>query len=168
MKFLLIKLMTMFSLITLIVKNPMSMGMMLMIQTMMVIMFMNTILPSSWFAMVSFMMMVGGLLIMFMYMSSIASNEKFKMKINLMLMFALFIMIYDEMMFENQIDENQECYKTSNMNLSLTKIYNQKSMMLTMLMVLYLLLTMISVTKFVKHHQGPLREMNKSIKMNYE
>nr|YP_010583062.1 NADH dehydrogenase subunit 6 [Eurhadina exclamationis]UGN61508.1 NADH dehydrogenase subunit 6 [Eurhadina exclamationis] len=157
MKFLLMKITMFTSSIILFMNHPMSMGLMLMIQTITIIMFMNKILTTSWFAMITFMMMMGGLLIMFMYMSSIASNEKFKLKLNLILMMIVVLVIQDEMMMQNQINEMQEMNDTKNIELSLTKIYNQKSMMLTILMVLYLLLTMISVTKMVKHHKGPLR-----------
>nr|UFK32262.1 NADH dehydrogenase subunit 6 [Eurhadina dongwolensis] len=160
MKFLLIKLTTVISSFILIMNHPMSMGLMLMIQTITIIILMNKILSSSWFAMITFLMMIGGLLIMFMYMSSIASNEKFKLKFNIMFLLIILIMIQDEMMLETQINEMQDMIETKNMNLSLSKIYNEKSMMLTVMLVLYLLLTMISVTKMVKHHKGPLRTNN--------
>nr|WRY72393.1 NADH dehydrogenase subunit 6 [Agnesiella irma] len=160
MKLMLIKLMMIFSSIILIMNNPMSMGLILMTQTITIIIFMNKIMISSWFAMIMFMMMIGGLLIMFMYMSSIASNEKFKTKINIILVFLIMIIISDEMIINNQINENQEMILTNNLNFSMTKIYSEKSMMLTIMLVLYLLLTMISVTKMVKHNKGPLRAMN--------
>nr|UBT70834.1 NADH dehydrogenase subunit 6 [Eupteryx gracilirama] len=160
MKSIFIKIMVILSSTTLFMTNPMSMGLILMTQTMMVIIYMNLIMTSSWFSMATFMMMIGGLLIMFMYMSSIASNEKFKMNINIIIIILLMMMITDEMMIEQQINENQELNISNNMNLSLTKIYNNKSMMITIMLVLYLLLTMISVTKMVKHHKGPLRAMN--------
>nr|QZZ18302.1 NADH dehydrogenase subunit 6 [Eupteryx adspersa] len=160
MKLILIKLMMIMSSSTLFLTNPMSMGLILMTQTIMVIIYMNLIMTSSWFAMATFMMMIGGLLIMFMYMSSIASNEKFKININIVLVMFIMLMIYDEMMIQYQINENQELICSNNMNFSLTKIYNTKSMMITIMLVLYLLLTMISVTKMVKHHKGPLRAIS--------
>uniref|UniRef100_UPI0030011DB4 NADH dehydrogenase subunit 6 n=1 Tax=Sannella crucifera TaxID=3019673 RepID=UPI0030011DB4 len=160
MKLMLIKLMMLLSSFILIVNNPMSMGLILMLQTITVIIFMNKIMSSSWFAMIMFMMMIGGLLIMFMYMSSIASNEKFKTKINFFFVMLIIFVSTDEMLMNNQINEIQELMYTNNMNFSMTKIYSKKSMMLTIMMVLYLLLTMISVTKMVKHHKGPLRTMN--------
>nr|UFK32275.1 NADH dehydrogenase subunit 6 [Eurhadina fusca] len=160
MKFMLIKLMMIMSSFMVVMNHPMSMGLILMLQTMTIIIIMNKILSSSWFAMISFMMMIGGLLIMFMYMSSIASNEKFKLKINMIIIMIYMILLQDEMMIQNQINEVQEMMETKQLNLSLTKIYNKKSMMITLMLVLYLLLTMISVTKMVKHHKGPLRSNN--------
>nr|UGN61573.1 NADH dehydrogenase subunit 6 [Paracyba sp.] len=160
MKMMLIKMMIIISSIVTTMKNPMSMGVSLMIQTTLVIILMNSIMSNSWFAMITFMMMIGGLLIMFMYMSSIASNEKFKLKINLTMIFILMILIQEEMMLSNQLNENQELITTDNLSFSLMKIYNKKSMAITIMLVLYLLLTMISVTKMVKHHKGPLRAFN--------
>nr|YP_010582906.1 NADH dehydrogenase subunit 6 [Aguriahana juglandis]UGN61326.1 NADH dehydrogenase subunit 6 [Aguriahana juglandis] len=160
MKLLTIKMMMIFSSVIMIMNNPMSMGLMLLLQTITVIMFFNKILTSSWFAMITFMMMIGGLLIMFMYMSSIASNEKFKININMIFVMLIMLIISDEMLISSQINEKQEITETGNLNFSLTKIYNEKSMMFTVLLVLYLLLTMISVTKMVKHNKGPLRVIN--------
>uniref|UniRef100_UPI0030012882 NADH dehydrogenase subunit 6 n=1 Tax=Yangisunda ramosa TaxID=3019675 RepID=UPI0030012882 len=162
MKLMTMKLMMIISSLNLVMNNPMSMGMMLMMQTTLIILLLNKIMSSSWFAMITFMMMIGGLLIMFMYMSSIASNEKFKMKANMMIIILIMLtmLISEEMMLESQIKETIEYKTTNNFNMSLTKIYNKKSMMLTIMLVMYLLLTMISVTKLVKHHKGPLRAMN--------
>nr|YP_010583010.1 NADH dehydrogenase subunit 6 [Yangisunda tiani]UGN61456.1 NADH dehydrogenase subunit 6 [Yangisunda tiani] len=156
------KLMMIISSLNLVMNNPMSMGFLLMTQTMMMILLMNKMMTSSWFTMITFMMMIGALLIMFMYMSSIASNEKFKMKANMMIIILIMLtmLISEEMMLESQIKETIEYKTTNNFNMSLTKIYNKKSMMLTIMLVMYLLLTMISVTKLVKHHKGPLRAMN--------
>nr|QZZ18367.1 NADH dehydrogenase subunit 6 [Yangisunda tiani] len=159
MKLILMKLMMIISTMTLTLNNPMALGFMLMTQTMLMIFIMNKMMSSSWFAMITFMMMIGGLLIMFMYMSSIASNEKFKMKINLMIILMIMIIMTDEMIMENQIYEPMNI-GFMEFNFSLTKFYNKKSMMMTILLVMYLLLTMISVTKLVKHHKGPLRAMN--------
>uniref|UniRef100_UPI003002A81C NADH dehydrogenase subunit 6 n=1 Tax=Thailocyba longilobula TaxID=3019674 RepID=UPI003002A81C len=159
MKLILMKAMMIMSSVNLIMKNPMSLGLSLMMQTMLMIFLMNKMLTSSWFAMITFMMMIGGLLIMFMYMSSIASNEKFKIKINMIIIITIMMLMYDEMMLKNQINEMMN-FSLTEFNFSLTKIYNEESMLLTMMLVLYLLLTMISVTKLVKHHSGPLRAMN--------
>nr|YP_010952954.1 NADH dehydrogenase subunit 6 [Empoascanara circumscripta]WMQ52397.1 NADH dehydrogenase subunit 6 [Empoascanara circumscripta] len=157
MKFILMKLMLMISSMTPFTKNPMSLGFLLLTQTMMMIMLINTILLTSWFSMITFLMMIGGLLIIFMYMSSIASNEKFKIKINFSILIIMMILISDEMIMENQMKETQNIMVSFNSDLSLIKLYNEKSMMLTIMMVLYLLITMICVSKIVKHHEGPLR-----------
>nr|UGN61378.1 NADH dehydrogenase subunit 6 [Typhlocybinae gen. 1 sp. 2 BY-2021a] len=155
-----LKLMMILSTMSIVIKNPMALGATLLMQTTLIVMMMNKMLNSSWFAMITFMMMIGGLLIMFMYMSSIASNEKFMININMTLMIIIMLTVQDELMIINQMNEDQEMMKPNEMNFSMTKIYNNKSMMLTIMLALYLLLTMISITKIVKHNKGPLRKMN--------
>nr|UFA47099.1 NADH dehydrogenase subunit 6 [Mitjaevia bifurcata] len=161
MKILIMKIMMIIGSMTPFMKNPMSMGFLLLFQTLMMIMLMNKMLISSWFAMITFLMMIGGLVIIFTYMSSIASNEKFKIKINLVLVLLIMLMIMDEMIFDNQINEKQVINFSSNIDLSLIKIYNSKSMLMTIMLVLYLLITMISVSKMVNQHEGPLRSFKK-------
>lgn len=136
------------------------MGLILLIQTITVIIFINKILPSSWFAIIMFIIIIGGLLVIFMYIRRIASNEKFKPRINVVLILIIILIISDEIIFRNQIIENQELLQRRNLNFSITKIYSEKSIILTIMLVLYLLLTIISVTKIVKHHKGPLRAIN--------
>nr|YP_010363574.1 NADH dehydrogenase subunit 6 [Atkinsoniella xanthoabdomena]UNZ12675.1 NADH dehydrogenase subunit 6 [Atkinsoniella xanthoabdomena] len=160
MKMMIIKIMMLMVTMIPFMFNPMSMGVILLIQTSLMTMLMNKMLMSSWFPMITFLMMVGGLLILFTYMSSIASNEKFKFKFNLTIMLLLIILISEEMFNENQINENQNLMKLSEEYFSMIKLYNKKSMMLTIILVMYLLLTMIAVTKIVKHHEGPLRSKN--------
>nr|YP_010582880.1 NADH dehydrogenase subunit 6 [Uzeldikra longiprocessa]UGN61300.1 NADH dehydrogenase subunit 6 [Uzeldikra longiprocessa] len=161
MKIMMIKMMVMMSTLTSMMKNPMSMGMLLIMQTMFMIMFINTISNTSWFMMITFMMMIGGLLILFMYMSSIASNEKFKMKLNLTMILMLMLIWWDDKLINNQISETMNLMIINEESMALTKLYNKKSMMITMMLVLYLLLTMISVSKMVKHYKGPLRSYKK-------
>nr|WRQ18157.1 NADH dehydrogenase subunit 6 [Dryodurgades tortilis] len=159
MKMIMFKIMMMLSTLTLMIKTPMSMGMCLFMQTMTMIIIMNKMMTSSWFMMITFLMMIGGLLILFTYMSSIASNEKFKFNFKpIMLMMLMFVM-FDEMMIEMQIKENQNLMSESTEKISMSKMYN-KTMMMTLLMMLYLLLSMITISKIVKHYKGPLRSKN--------
>nr|YP_010610886.1 NADH dehydrogenase subunit 6 [Nabicerus dentimus]WAP91707.1 NADH dehydrogenase subunit 6 [Nabicerus dentimus] len=142
-------------------KTPMTMGVMLMTQTMLMTMLMNKMMTTSWMTMITFLMMIGGLLILFIYMSSIASNEKFKINMKMMIITVITVMMTEEMIQDMQINETQNIINIEYMEqLSLNKLYNKKSMMITLIMVLYLLLTMIVVTKLVKHYEGPLRSKN--------
>nr|WNK74779.1 NADH dehydrogenase subunit 6 [Thaia sp. 1 NZ-2023b] len=161
MKMTIMKLMMMTSLVTPFMKNPMSMGLILLTQTMLMIILINKMMYTSWFTMITFLMMIGGLLILFTYMSTMASNESFKIKFNLMLAMLMLCLVTDEMMMDNQIIEEESIKTSFDTNLSLIKIYNSKSMSMTILMVIYLLITMISVSYTVKHHKGPLRSYKK-------
>nr|QFO89468.1 NADH dehydrogenase subunit 6 [Empoasca flavescens] len=157
MKFMIMKFMILVSIMINFIKNPMSMGLMLLFQTLMSIIFINLILKSSWFTMITFLMMIGGLLILIMYMSSIASNEKFKLNINLTMILFMLMFMSDEMLSDWVITENQNLMESSELNISLLKIYNFKSIYVTLMLVIYLLITMVSVSKIVKFFEGPLR-----------
>nr|QZR91894.1 NADH dehydrogenase subunit 6 [Ujna puerana] len=141
--------------------NPVSMGLLLIMQTAILTILMNKMIMSSWFTMITFLMMIGGLLILFTYMSSIASNEKFKFNLKLLMPMIILIIITDELMIEIQIKENQSIINNKMFDqMSMTKLYNYKSMLMTIILVMYLLLTMIIVSKMVKHFNGPLRSKN--------
>nr|YP_010736907.1 NADH dehydrogenase subunit 6 [Pediopsoides anchorides]WEP24781.1 NADH dehydrogenase subunit 6 [Pediopsoides anchorides] len=158
MKFLLLKMMLLNSIILPIMKTPLSMGTTLIMQTIMATMLMNKMMLTAWFPMVTFLMMIGGMMVLFMYMSSIAANEKFKMNLNMTIMLILMIIITEEFLMENQINEKQKMmYMEIQETYSMLKLYNKKSMMITMFLVMFLLLTMVSVSKIVLHHKGPLR-----------
>nr|WRQ18144.1 NADH dehydrogenase subunit 6 [Anaceratagallia venosa] len=156
MKMTMLKMMILTSMVSIVMKTPMSMGMMLMMQTLLMIMMMNKMMTSSWFIMITFLMMIGGLLILFTYMSSIASNEKFKMNLKTYLLIMTLIPMMEELMMESQVLEKQNLSKEKTESLSMSKMYS-KTMSMTMLMVIYLLLSMITIAKIVKHHEGPLR-----------
>nr|WKK49879.1 NADH dehydrogenase subunit 6 [Subulatus sp.] len=157
MKMYTIKFMLILSMVTIMTKNPMSMGLLLLTQTMLTIFMLNKILMSSWFPMITFLMMIGGLMIIISYMTSISSNEKFKYNLNLTITMII-ILIYLDEMFENQIDENQEMILTKSMDqTSMIMLYNYKTFTLSIMLINYLLLTMIVISKIIKYKQGPLR-----------
>nr|YP_009228440.1 NADH dehydrogenase subunit 6 [Idioscopus nitidulus]AKU47327.1 NADH dehydrogenase subunit 6 [Idioscopus nitidulus] len=144
-----------------LMKTPMSMGMLLMLQTMLMTVLMNKMLSTSWMPMITFLMMIGGLLILFIYMSSLASNEKFKMNKKTLTLILITMIITEEFMQDTPIYESQKMiYSEQIEQMSLMKLFNKKSFLVTMIMVMYLLLTMIVVTKMVKHYEGPLRSKN--------
>nr|YP_010175199.1 NADH dehydrogenase subunit 6 [Olidiana tongmaiensis]QSJ61404.1 NADH dehydrogenase subunit 6 [Olidiana tongmaiensis] len=156
MKSMLIKTMIMLALITPMTYNPLQMGIILLIQALLTTILINTMMTSSWFSLITFIMMIGGLLILFTYMSSIASNEKIKLKLNLTLMLMILTFPMDEMLI-NQVNEMQNISILKNEMITLSKMFNFKTMYMSMFMIMYLLLAMIMVSKMIKTYKGPLR-----------
>nr|YP_010271128.1 NADH dehydrogenase subunit 6 [Anchon lineatum]UKB86893.1 NADH dehydrogenase subunit 6 [Anchon lineatum] len=156
MKILMMKLMLIMSMLSTLMKMPMSMGITLLIQTLMMISIMNSMNTSSWIPLITFLIMIGGLMIIFMYMSSITSNEKFKLNLKMFYPMITTMAITEEMMSNYQVTELQDLQKELPAMMSMTKMYS-KSMMMTMLMMLFLMLTMIVVNKITKMFEGPLR-----------
>nr|YP_010478213.1 NADH dehydrogenase subunit 6 [Nesophrosyne ogradyi]UVI59657.1 NADH dehydrogenase subunit 6 [Nesophrosyne ogradyi] len=157
MKILLMKTMIMISSYTMMLKTPMSMGVMLLILTAVSTFLMTNILTTAWIPMIMFLMLIGGLLILFMYMSSIVPNEKFTTNILMVIIPTLvFIMPLESMMVESLMNESLMSSMLTD-NISMIKIYNKKTFMITLFMFMYLLMSMIVVTKIVKIFKGPLR-----------
>nr|YP_010478387.1 NADH dehydrogenase subunit 6 [Nesophrosyne kanawao]UVI59831.1 NADH dehydrogenase subunit 6 [Nesophrosyne kanawao] len=160
MKILLMKIMIMISSYTMMLKTPMSMGVMLLILTAVSTFLMANILTTAWIPMIMFLMLIGGLLILFMYMSSIVPNEKFTTNILMVIMPAIvFAMPLGTVMVEPLMNESLLSTMLID-NISMIKMYNKKTFIITVFMFMYLLLSMIVVTKIVKIFSGPLRSKN--------
>nr|AML26492.1 NADH dehydrogenase subunit 6 [Staphylinidae sp. BMNH 1274661] len=146
--------------------HPMTMGLLLLTQTITVALITGTLALNFWFSYIIFLIMVGGMLVLFIYMTSIASNEMFNMSMNLiiistMMTFIFFIMyfIIDPFyysMSQTLLESNLINYKDSN-NYNLSKFFNYPSMFVVFFMIIYLFITMIAVVKITKIEYGPLR-----------
>nr|AKK32556.1 NADH dehydrogenase subunit 6 [Stenopirates sp. PJ-2015] len=146
-------------------KHPMSIGMNLIIQTLNISMLTYMTSNMSWFSFMLFIMMLGGLMILFIYIISISSNEKFKFSFNMMLIMIIFILML--MIIKNMFNINSINMLNMNFNMMkfnntifLMKLFNFNSMMLTIFLVMYLLMTMIIVTYIINIFEGPLRKKN--------
>nr|ATN41206.1 NADH dehydrogenase subunit 6 [Diptera sp. 74 LC-2017] len=159
-----------------LMNHPLSMGIMLMIQTTVIALFTGLLTKSFWFSYSLFLIFLGGMLILFMYMTSIASNEMFKISFNMkvifnlsifILMFFIFIFFLNsKMLFFNKIF-NMEIMNLSEFkmlffenNLTLNKLYNFPMNIITILLINYLFLTLIATTKITNIFNGPLRPKN--------
>nr|YP_009351193.1 NADH dehydrogenase subunit 6 [Atlantitermes snyderi]AQP28823.1 NADH dehydrogenase subunit 6 [Atlantitermes snyderi] len=141
-------------------KHPMAMGLMLLMQTIMVCLISGTMYSSFWFSYILFMIMIGGMLVLFMYMTSLASNEMFSPSNKMLMMssITLPILIYfmptvtnsKEMSMHNTMMENEITTTT-------TVMYNQMMGTMTTLLVMYMLLTLIVVVNIINVSKGPLR-----------
>nr|YP_009445998.1 NADH dehydrogenase subunit 6 [Trocnadella arisana]AMY96203.1 NADH dehydrogenase subunit 6 [Trocnadella arisana] len=160
MKILMMKLIILNSTLIPFMKNPLSIMTILISKTIFISIFMNLISESSWFSMMFFLMMLGGLLIMFSYMTSMVFNEKFKFKINLTLIFMILMMTTDEMNL-NIMNEMQSIMMNKYIpKYSLLKMFNKNSYIMMLFMIMYLFLTMIMVSKLIMKNMGPLRSKN--------
>nr|URX54263.1 NADH dehydrogenase subunit 6 [Neotermes sp. 7 AB-2022a]URX54276.1 NADH dehydrogenase subunit 6 [Neotermes sp. 7 AB-2022a]URX54289.1 NADH dehydrogenase subunit 6 [Neotermes sp. 7 AB-2022a] len=141
--------------------HPLAMGMMLLLQTMMMCLISGLMHQSFWFQYILFMVFVGGMLVLFIYVASLASNEMFSLSTKMMAMATA--MITTMMMIKDQTTINSketELYTTtSNEIITMTsKLYNQPNGTMTILMALYLLMTLIVVVKVTNVSMGPLRQ----------
>nr|ALO76579.1 NADH deshydrogenase subunit 6 [Melyridae sp. 'Dasytidae' GENSP01] len=149
-------------------QHPLSLGMILLSQTLLTSLIINMINYNFWYSYILFLIMIGGMLILFIYMTSIASNEKFKISnllifmFTFMIMMIIMLMIMDNLYFNiNSINFEMIPYnKNMNPNLSLNKYFNFPSYMIFYLSIIYLLITLIAVVKISNFNLGPLRQNN--------
>nr|AVN67730.1 NADH dehydrogenase subunit 6 [Eurycotis floridana] len=147
--------------------HPLAMGLMLLLQTIIICMMSGFLSQSFWFSYVLFLVFLGGMLILFIYVTSLASNEMFFLSMKMMLAMLLLTMMILISIKLNLMYNNMEMLLHNNMYLtenemmnSLTKLYNQPTNMITIMLASYLFLTLIAVVKITNISKGPLRQMS--------
>ncbi|YP_245507.1 NADH dehydrogenase subunit 6 (mitochondrion) [Haematobia irritans irritans] len=171
MQWILLTIMFIFNLVFMNIKHPLAMGLILLIQTILVSMTTGLMSKSFWFSYILFLVFLGGMLVLFIYVTSLASNEMFSFSIKLMLIsFTIFMLMILSLYFmdknllmqyfsiETQSISNLNSYIMEN-SLSLNKLYNYPTNLLTILLMNYLLITLIAVVKITNLFKGPLRPM---------
>nr|ARH54116.1 NADH dehydrogenase subunit 6 [Bembidion varium] len=150
-------------------KHPLSMGLNLLIQTTLVSLMSSMYSYTYWFSYILFMVMLGGMLVLFIYMTSLASNEmiNFSMKLMMFMMILFICMMLVLMMIDylmiTPMFKNSNMITLMNLNknenmYSLNMIYNTPNNMITLMLVNYLFLTLIAVVKISNINYGPLRQ----------
>nr|AXS66028.1 NADH dehydrogenase subunit 6 [Cobelura sp. KM-2017] len=155
------------TMIFLFLSHPLSLGSILLIQTIFIAMISGSMNLNYWFSYILFLIMIGGMLILFIYMTSIASNEKFKfsMKITftiifMSLMIFFLLMIYETIVFNMKF----MTYEMFNWNLmteyknSMNKLFKLPLLSTFYMMIIYLFITLIMTVKITNLNYGPLRQ----------
>nr|YP_010999265.1 NADH dehydrogenase subunit 6 [Cricotopus flavozonatus]WPM93111.1 NADH dehydrogenase subunit 6 [Cricotopus flavozonatus] len=151
-------------------KHPLAMGLMLLIQTFFICLLSGLITKTFWFSYVLFLIFLGGMLVLFIYVTSLASNEMFNFSMKL-LFFSLcnFFFIYSTFFFMDKNllmtyisnHESESIVEMKNLlmenSLMLNKLYNFPINLMTILLMIYLFLTLIAVVKITNVFEGPLR-----------
>nr|UUF68428.1 NADH dehydrogenase subunit 6 [Oreta sp.] len=151
--------------------HPLSMGLMILIQTLLTCLLSGMMISTYWFSYILFLTFLGGLLVMFIYVSSIASNELFKINstMKMLLYFSLMSIFIIQMLnmynlkwmnlFKNLEMNNFFNFVFINMenNINLNKLYNNQTFLIMMMMIIYLFIALIAVVKITNIMSGPLR-----------
>nr|YP_009493381.1 NADH dehydrogenase subunit 6 [Lyonetia clerkella]AWK29936.1 NADH dehydrogenase subunit 6 [Lyonetia clerkella] len=156
--------------IMLFLNHPMNMGFYILILTLITCLISGTLINTYWFSYILFLTFLGGLLVLFIYMSSIASNEMFNFSYkNFYLIIMMMIILTMLMFFFNKynlnITYNDNFLNMNNMYLffnnenkiKLSKIYNNNNFLLMMILIIYLFIALVAVIKITNIFQGPLR-----------
>nr|YP_009528530.1 NADH dehydrogenase subunit 6 [Parasarpa zayla]AYN60688.1 NADH dehydrogenase subunit 6 [Parasarpa zayla] len=156
------------------INHPFAMGLLILIQTFIICLLSGMLINTYWFSYILFLIFLGGLLVLFIYVSSVASNELFKIKLQIKISFIyiLFIMFFS-ILFKNNLtwmnfsfnDEminffNSILFFNNEYNFNLSKLYNKQNYFLMMMMIIYLFITLIAIVKITNIFFGPLRSFN--------
>nr|QII41360.1 NADH dehydrogenase subunit 6 [Oreta fuscopurpurea] len=151
--------------------HPLSMGLMILIQTLLTCLLSGMMISTYWFSYILFLTFLGGLLVMFIYVSSIASNELFMISstMKIITMFFYNYIFFIQMLnmynlkwmnlFKNLEMNNFFNFMFINMenNINLNKLYNNQTFLIMMMMIIYLFIALIAVVKITNIMSGPLR-----------
>lgn len=146
------------------------MGLILLIQTILICFLIGLITKTFWFSYILFIVFIGGILVLFIYVTSLASNEIFSFSSNLfilnllfMIFFIIFYWILDKSIFinyfknlENNFLINQKSFLKENC-IILNKLYNFPINISTIMLIIYLFITLIAIVKITNIFEGPLR-----------
>nr|YP_009491799.1 NADH dehydrogenase subunit 6 [Cardiodactylus muiri]AWI49117.1 NADH dehydrogenase subunit 6 [Cardiodactylus muiri] len=151
--------------------HPLTSTLLIIIQTIIICIIMSSNLYSFWFSYILFMIFLGGMLVLFIYLTSLASNEMFFLPMKTMMIMTLMLIISTMMMNKmnymkyNMNIKNDYLMSSIIMNMStempmnITQLYNMPNMNLTILTIMYLLITLIIIVKITQIYEGPLRQL---------
>nr|UQJ73691.1 NADH dehydrogenase subunit 6 [Potthastia sp. 1XL] len=152
-------------------KHPMAMGLTLLAQTFIICIITGNYSKTFWFSYVLFLIFLGGMLVLFIYVTSLASNEMFSFSMKMFMMASIFMflcllimLILDNNILMNYLSLNNEMLNMMNIksfiienSISLNKLYNFPTNLMTILLINYLFLTLIAAVKITNMFEGPLR-----------
>lgn len=151
-------------------KHPLAIGLILLIQTFLICLIIGLIIKSFWFSYILFLIFLGGLLVLFIYVTSLASNEIFSFSRKIIfnitffyIIFIIFFIINDKLILINYL-KNFEISKINNKasfflenRLILNKLYNFPTNIISIILIIYLFFTLIAIVKITNIFEGPLR-----------
>nr|AKR07182.1 NADH dehydrogenase subunit 6 [Nigidionus parryi] len=157
----------MISFVMVFVSHPLSMGLSLLFQSTLIALLSGMLNLSYWYSYILFLIMVGGMLVLFMYMTNTASNEKFIFSKPITIMVTLFVMsmlsflmFSDSWKFIFPVFLHKMSIFDWNTLPSLNKFLNQPFISVSSLIIIYLLLTLVAIIKISNIKHGPLRHLN--------
>nr|AII02473.1 NADH dehydrogenase subunit 6 [Astrotischeria sp. MJT-2014] len=152
--------------------HPLSMGLTILIQTLLLCLLSGMFINTYWFSYILFLTFMGGLLVLFIYVSSIASNEMFNFSLKWFLFMLLLVVMMSLLL--TYLNINYNLYMNSDMmnffeNINLfnnkinkfylSKLYNSYNFYFMMMLIIYLFITLLSIVKITNVFYGPIRMM---------
>nr|YP_010952417.1 NADH dehydrogenase subunit 6 [Pseudabris hingstoni]WMQ52511.1 NADH dehydrogenase subunit 6 [Pseudabris hingstoni] len=155
-----------FSLLFVFMSHPLSLGLILLVQTTLISMMSGKFCLNFWFSYILFLIMIGGMLILFIYMTSVASNEKFTMNfysimfMSIMVLLSTLTAFMENSMIELAYKNDLISMKMNTLHFSMIKFTSFPMSMVLVFTIIYLFIVMVAVVKIIDNKQGPLRSKN--------
>nr|YP_010759005.1 NADH dehydrogenase subunit 6 [Ctenolepisma longicaudatum]WEX31830.1 NADH dehydrogenase subunit 6 [Ctenolepisma longicaudatum] len=144
--------------------HPLSMGLTLITNTIITSLTVTTMSESPWFSYILFLIFLGGMLVLFIYVTSLASNEKFHLNtktVTLLPLIAITIsvlLMMDPMLISTPLTPQDSLdLFINNQEIPAMKFYSKTLSPITLTLATYLFVTLIAVVKVTNLQQGPLR-----------
>nr|QNH68983.1 NADH dehydrogenase subunit 6 [Mazarredia convexa] len=142
-------------------KQPMILIMIILIQTLLTTFMMNNYNKSSWFNYILMIIFIGGMMVLFIYITSIAPNEKNYSYKKMFTMTAMTMTILWVLENKNNPESTETSinppFEMSKEQMDTNMMFNYPLYQLTIMMTIYLFITLIVVNKISNMEKGPLR-----------
>nr|QXE46453.1 NADH dehydrogenase subunit 6 [Cephalcia yanqingensis] len=163
------------SMIFMMIKHPLSMMITLILYTMNICMIIGMINKTFWFSYILFLIMLGGMMILFMYMTNLTSNKILKFNLlKFMLIMVFLLMMYFTLLYlfndmlimylnmnnKEMIISNMNIMKNIESSMHVNKIFNTNYNYISLLLMTYLFINLIAIVKIINIKSGPLRIKN--------
>ncbi|YP_009239945.1 NADH dehydrogenase subunit 6 (mitochondrion) [Myzus persicae] len=142
-------------------KSPISSNLVILIQTMTLTMMINLINKTAWISFMIFILYIGGLMIIFLYISSIAFNELNINKNYKNMIFKLIIIFFTLMYFKMSLNMENMNYENKFMfedNFYLLNMFIMPNNLMIYMIMFILFFMLILIIWMLKINKGPIRQ----------
>uniref|UniRef100_A0AAU6MX75 NADH-ubiquinone oxidoreductase chain 6 n=1 Tax=Xenogryllus maniema TaxID=3120009 RepID=A0AAU6MX75_9ORTH len=149
--------------------HPLTSTILIIMQTLLICTLTGPLSYSFWFSYILFMIFLGGMLVLFIYITSLASNEMFnipiKTTLTTMMLSMILLLSMTTINFMNHNNVKNDImfnfltpHNSTELPMNLIQLYNMPTSILTILTIIYLLITLIIMVKITQIQEGPLRQ----------
>nr|QPK42084.1 NADH dehydrogenase subunit 6 [Loxilobus prominenoculus] len=142
-------------------KQPMNLIIIILTQTLLSTFMMSNYNKSSWFNYMLMIIFIGGMMVLFIYITSITPNEKnynYMKLITVMGGMIFMLMMYKYKNYTHSSETlNNHFLMMDNEKMNLNLMFNQPLYSMTIMMMIYLFITLIVINKISSLEKGPLR-----------
>nr|YP_009502251.1 NADH dehydrogenase subunit 6 [Acizzia uncatoides]AWU48814.1 NADH dehydrogenase subunit 6 [Acizzia uncatoides] len=141
------------------VTHPISLGAILMIQTMLTCGYTRVIFNSAWIPATIFLVVIGGLMILFTYVTSICSNKKFLLKNITSMQYVTTMVMILFILFSEMVTTPSDSLSLKDLfNMEFLKLFLPLNMGSSNFMFIYLLIMLVIMISILPLSKGPLRK----------